>query len=325
MEGGVFMVFLANWIQACKPTLISSRKQRQDNDGVARQGMNANRSNRLPFRCLKVLAATMLLFQVSAFFAAKSYAQQSTGPRPGFDLTVIKPSKPGAQGSNFRVRGKRFEIRNMSLSDLICLAYGLHPSQVIGIPAWGETSRFDLTAQSDAEGPANEMLWKRMLQSYLGEQFRLSFHRDTQELSLYVLAVSGTGARLTASKGDPNGIPGLVVTLGALNAEYTNQGALTAANASMEDLADAMRRLVLEYPVVDETGIEGRFDLALKWTPSTSQFRALRANAPALTDGANPYPDLFTAIREQMGLELKVMRGPIEVLAIDHVEKPFDF
>jgi uncharacterized protein (TIGR03435 family) len=140
-----------------------------------------------------------------------------------------------------------------------------------------------------------------------------------------VLAVSRTGARLTASKGDPNGIPGLLVTLGALNEEYTNQGALTAVNASMEDLADAMQLQVLEYPVVDETGIAGRFDFALKWTPSSSQFRDLRANAPALTGGANPYPDLFTAIQEQMGLKLEVMRGPVEVLAVDHVEKPFDF
>jgi len=318
-------MFPANWIQGLRSALISHPKQRQDPQGIVASGGDAIRANRSSgFHCLKAFAATMLLIQISAFVAAKSYAQQPTGTQPVFDLAALKPSKQAGLGSAFRVRGRRFEARNATLNDLICFAYEIHPSQVIGIPGWAEVSRFDLTAWSDDQGPSNETLWRGMLQQYLSDQYRLSFHRETQEASVYVLTASPAGPRLTPSQGDPNGLPGFAVTLGALNAAYTNQGSLAATNANMMDFAAAMQRLVLEYPVVDQTGITGRFNFALKWTPSITQFRNVRATGPELTENGPRFPDLFTAIQEQTGLRLDVTREPLDVLIIDRVERPFD-
>jgi uncharacterized protein (TIGR03435 family) len=161
-----------------------------------------------------------------------------------------------------------------------------------------------------------------MLQNYLADCFRLSFHRDTQELPLYVLTIGGTGPKLTRSKTDPNALPALSMTLGAKNAPDANLAAITATNASMGDLARLMQRLVLEWPMVDQTGVVGRYDFVLNWTPDDSQFGDTRARIAIPTGSASSSPDLFTAIQEQIGLKLDVTRAPSEVLVMDRVEKP---
>jgi uncharacterized protein (TIGR03435 family) len=269
-----------------------------------------------------VIASVILLLPLSTLLAAQESPQSASPVAATFEVATIKLSKPDAQGNTFRVRGHRFETRNTSLSDLISFAYGLHEKQITGAPPWVQADKYDLTAQSDAEGQSIEMLWRGMLQKYLVECFKLKFHRDTQELPLYVLTIGGTGPKLTKSKGDPNGIPALSVTLGATNAANPNLGAVAATNANMGDLARVMQRLVLEWPVVDQTGILGRYDFGLNWTPDDSQFGDTRAKIPTPTDSANAPPDLFTAIQEQVGLKLDVLSAPSEILIIDSVEKP---
>jgi len=239
-----------------------------------------------------------------------------------FKTAAIKPTKPDAQGNTFRVSGHRFETRNTSLSDLISFAYGLHAKQIKNAPVWAEADKYDLTALSDADSQSSETFWRAMLQRYLVEYFKLSFHRDTLELPLYVLTSSGTGPKLTRSKGDPNRLPTLSVTLGGTNAVNANLAAVIATNANMADLAGVMQRLVLEWPVVDQTGIVGKYDFALNWTPDGSQFGDARAKIPTPTDTGNAPPDLFTAIQDQIGLKLEVVRAPSEVLVLDRVEKP---
>lgn len=271
-----------------------------------------------------VIAPVILFLQFPALLAAQESAQSASAVAAAFELATIKPSKPDARGNTFRVRGHRFETRNTSLSDLISFAYDLHAKQITDAPAWVEADKFDLTAQSDAEGQSSEMLWRGMLQKYLVECFKLKFHRDTQELPLYVLTIGRTGPKLTKSKGNPNGIPALSVTLDAMNPANANLGAVVATNANMGDLAGLMQRVILEWPVVDQTGIVGRYNFALKWTPDDSQFRQTRAKIPTPTDGANAPPDLFTALQEQIGLKLDVIYAPSEVLVLDRVEKPSD-
>jgi uncharacterized protein (TIGR03435 family) len=269
-----------------------------------------------------VIASVILVLPFPALVAAQESSHSASAVAATFEMATIKPSKPDAQGHTFRVRGHRFETRNTSLSDLISFAYGLHAKQITEAPAWVEADKYDLTAQSDAEGQSSEMLWRSMLQKYLVECFKLKFHRDTQELPLYVLTIGRTGPQLTKSKEDPNGLPALSVTLGARNPANANLGAVAATNANMEDFARVMQRLVLEWPVVDQTAIVGRYDFALNWTPDDSQFGDTRAMVPAPTNSADSPPDLFTAIQEQIGLKLDLTHAPSQVLVIDRVEKP---
>ena len=156
--------------------------------------------------------------------------------------------------------------------------------------------------------------WKGMLQKLVVERFKLTFHRDKRELSVYVLSVAKGGPKLTKSEGDPNGLPGLFFR-GRL-------GDLGVRNANMADFTQLMQSAVLDRPVVDQTGLSGRFDFTLDWTPDDSQFAGMGAKFPPPTDSANAPPNLYTAIQEQIGLKLEATKAPADVMVIDHVEKP---
>ena len=233
---------------------------------------------------------------------------------PTFEVATIKPSKPDEPGKAFLVQGRRFKTINVTLSEMISFAYGVHAKQVIGAPAWAATDKFDIDAQPDGEGAPSDKQWKGMLQKLIVERFKFTFHRDNRELSVYVLSVAKTGPKLTKSEGDPNGLPGLFFR-GRL-------GDLHVTNANMGDFTGLMQEAVLDRPVLNQTGLSGRFDFNLDWTPDDSQFNGMGAKIPPPTDGANPPPALYTAIQEQIGLKLDAAKAPAEVLVIDHVEKP---
>jgi uncharacterized protein (TIGR03435 family) len=234
---------------------------------------------------------------------------------PSFEVATIKPTKPDEQRKLLMIRGRRFETVNMSLTDLISFAYGVHSKQVLGAPAWADTDKFDITAQPDLDGAPNDKQVKGMLQKLLAERFKLTFHHDKKELSVYVLSAAKSGSKLSKSQGDPNGLPSL---------GFRQLGALNVRNASMGDFAGVLQGAVLDRPVVDQTGLTGRFDFTLNWTPDDSQFGGMAAHLPPPADIASAPPGLYIAIQEQIGLKLDATKAPTDVLLIDHVEKPSD-
>src|SRR5262249_17228190 len=148
----------------------------------------------------------------------------------------------------------------------------------------------------------------------LTDRFQLSFHRDKRELSVYAITVDKAGSKLIKSTADPNGLPGL--GLRAL-------GNLVVRNANMSDFCNLLQSVVLDRPVVDQTGLSGRFDFTLFWTPDDFQFGGGGAGgAPPQTENGTNAPDLFTAFKEQLGLKLDSTKAPAEVFVIDKVEKP---
>jgi uncharacterized protein (TIGR03435 family) len=234
---------------------------------------------------------------------------------PTFEVATIKPSKPEAPGKMFRVQGRRFRTLNTTLNDLISFAYGVHSKQVIGAPAWADTDKFDIDAEPDGEGAPNDKQWKSMVQKLLVDRFKLTFHHDKRELAVYVLSVGKAGQKMTKSEGDQNGLPGLW---------FQQLGDLNVRNANMADFSGLMQSAVLDRPVVDQTGITGRWDFTLKWTPDDSQFSGMGARIPPPTDAANAPPNLYTAIQEQVGLKLEATKAMADVMVIDQVEKPSD-
>jgi uncharacterized protein (TIGR03435 family) len=232
---------------------------------------------------------------------------------PVFEVATIKPSRPDVPGKLYRVQGRQFSTVNTTLSDLITFAYGIHAKQITGAPSWVESDKFDLMAQPDGQGQPNDRQWKIMLQKLLKDRFQLTFHRDKKELSVYAITVEKTGHKLVKSEGDPNGLPALF---------FRGLGNLPVRNATIADFAGVMQGTVLDRPVVDQTGLSGRFDFTLTWTPDEFQFGGQGARgAPPQANGANA-PDLFTAFREQLGLKLDSTKAPAEVFVIDGVEKP---
>ena len=232
---------------------------------------------------------------------------------PEFEVATIKPSNPDTQGRGFRVRGREFSTINTTLSSLLTFAYGLHPKQIVGAPAWVDTDKFDITAQPDQPGRPNDKQWKAMLQKLLTERFQLTFHHDKKELSVYALEVAKSGSKLVKSQGDPNGLPSMF---------FRGLGNLPAANATMQDFAGLLQSAVLDRPVADQTGLTGRFDFTLNWTPDESQFVGMGIKVPPPSDKPDAPPGLFTAVQEQLGLKLEATKAPVDVIVIDKVEKP---
>ena len=151
------------------------------------------------------------------------------------------------------------------------------------------------------------------MQKLLTDRFSLVFHRETKPLPVYTIVVGSRGPMLTKNDTNPNGLPSLL---------FRGLGVLPAMNASMTDLARVMQAAVLDRPVVDKTGLQGRYDFTLTWTPDDSQFRGLGVRVPPPSGDANAPPGLFTAIQEQLGLKLESTNAPVDVLVIDRVEKP---
>jgi uncharacterized protein (TIGR03435 family) len=227
-----------------------------------------------------------------------------------FEVATIKPSKPGTPGKAITMRGPGQVVTiNTSLADLITFAYGMHVRQIIGGPAWLESDFFDITAKPEAEGTPNTNQLKNMFQRLLADRFKLAFHHDKKELPAYVIVVGKNGPKLTKSAAGGD-LPGLF---------FRGLGLLPATNATIADLAGVLQTVVLERPVVDQTELSGRFDFELKWTPDASQFGGQGANAPQNPDAP---PDIFTAIQDQLGLQLKSTKALVDAMVIDRVEKP---
>jgi uncharacterized protein (TIGR03435 family) len=231
---------------------------------------------------------------------------------PGIEVATIKPTKPDEQGFMLVFRGGRFQTTNISLSKLLAFSYGVHDKQVIGLPPWAETDKYDIDAKPDTDGSPNKKQLQAMVQKLVADRFSLKFHRDKRELSVYVLSVAKTGEKLTKSE-NQGGLPGFGLR---------GLGALNVRNSSISDFAGMMQETVMDRPVIDQTGLTGRYDFALNWTPDDSQFGGMGGKLPPPTDATNPPPNLYTAIQEQIGLKLDATKAPTDVMVIDHVEKP---
>jgi len=244
-----------------------------------------------------------------------SAVPMAANARPVFEVATIKPSNPGAQGKGYTVRGRQVLTLNTSLSDLMTFAYELHARQIAGGPPWLETDKYDVTGQPDIVGLPNVAQMRLMVQKLLADRFKLTFHREKKELSVYALVVGAKGPMLTKSAGDPNGLPGLI---------FRQLGVLPAQNATMGDFAGVMQSAVLDRPVVDQTGLTGRYDFTLRWTPDETQFAGMGIRVPPPTGDASAAPGLFTAIQEQLGLKFEATKAPVDVLVVDHAERPSD-
>jgi uncharacterized protein (TIGR03435 family) len=232
---------------------------------------------------------------------------------PSFEVATIKPTAPDEQRKAFAVRGNHFITINTSLSELMAIGYGLQQKQIVGALSWMDTDKWDIEAQPDVPGTPNKQQLMTMVQKLLADRFQLKFHKDSKEMSAYVLTVAKGGQKMTKSDAGPNQLPGFGIR---------GLGVLTVQNATMSDFVGMMQSQVLDRPVVDQTALEGKWNFLLKWTPDESQFGGMGAKVPPPSDAADAPPPLFTAIQEQIGLKLDAGKAQVPVLVIDKAEKP---
>jgi uncharacterized protein (TIGR03435 family) len=238
-------------------------------------------------RC-SLLAAIVFIVRISA------EAQIASTGAPQFEVASIKPSAPGARGPTIYnpTRG-RFAIDSITAKGLIAYAYDVRDFQVSGGPSWLGSVEFDIVAKPEGDASGEKIL--AMTRSLLTERFNLTLHRESKELPVLALMIANGGPRLhpSVSKGGPE-IRG-------------GRGRLVARRVTTGMFASQLAGRVLGRPVLDRTGIAGEFDIDLQWTPDENP------------DGG---PSIFTALQEQLGLKLEAQKGSIDVLVIDHIEKP---
>jgi uncharacterized protein (TIGR03435 family) len=236
-------------------------------------------------------------------------AQQVSKAPLTFAVATIKPSKPDAVAAT-QIRGNRFVTEGTTFVDVFKYGYNVHPEQVMGGPGWLRTAKFDILADPETEKRPSSDQMKAMVQQVLMERFHVVMHHEQKILSVYALVKTAETPKLTNSTADPSGIP----VVG-----YNPSGELQIGNATMANFATFLQRFVLDRPAVDQTGIAGRFDLVLRWTPDS--FRAGGKPGDSQEDASAP-PSLFTAMKEQLGLKLQPTKAATDVFLIDRVERP---
>jgi uncharacterized protein (TIGR03435 family) len=248
--------------------------------------------------------------------------------RPAFEAAAIKPNHSGRPSMTLDPLPGRLTTDNAPLRLVIQNAYGVRPFQILGAPGWVESDRWDISAKADGEAGRQELM--SMLQVLLEDRFKLRFHRETREFPVYTLTAAKGGLKLPNAKDEtcaapqPSQSPAPDQTgakpCGRVAVMLSQaRGKLKGQNVTMADLARVLGN-IMDRPIAEKTGFKGTFDIDVDFTPDQ-----LMAGLPGLS--ANPSSadaggtSIFAAL-QQLGLRLESAKGPVEVLVIDHVEKP---
>jgi uncharacterized protein (TIGR03435 family) len=248
--------------------------------------------------CVRRVAAAMLtVFGLAAGLAAQA-------PDLQFEVASLKPSQPGAETGGIHPArgGRRYIAANAPLKMMLTAAYRIRDDQVSGGPGWAE-----------AEQPSSIEELHIMLRNLLKKRFKLQMHSETKDRPVYVLSAAKAGVKMKpheiASAGDPT-------------IDRPGFGKLAAKSTPMDYFAFGLG-MILDRPVLDRTGLKGGYDFELSWTPD------LPAGFPEggqingqVVDTSGP--TIFAAMEKQLGLKLEAQKGPVEILVIDHAEKPVE-
>jgi uncharacterized protein (TIGR03435 family) len=277
-----------------------------------------------------LVAAVFIAFSLATATPnrAQSQPQNKAVPSPPYEYeaATIKPSNgPGPWAKiGMWAAPDGFSAWFITLQQIVSVAYGVERFQISGGPSWLPSERFDIEAKMDAAAAdALEKLSKdqrvlaqqQMLQALLADRFKLTAHRETKELTIYTLDIAKGGPKLQEAKSGDT-YPKMQGSV--LSGEVTAQ-AVPIAKLS-RDLTQ-----MLGHPVLDKTELKGVYDFKLQFTPD-ERLQPPSGLAPnerlPIPPADSDAPSLFDALREQLGLKLESGKGPVEVIVIDHVERP---
>lgn len=233
--------------------------------------------------------------------------------KPKYEVVTVKPSTPGGPGPWFTIKGRHVMTYGTTVSHLITFAYSLQPKEILDAPPWMD-EKYDIDGVPDVEGQPNIKQMKMLIQDALLQRFGLKFHTEQREMPAYALTVAKSGPKMTVTADKPSD-PG--------NFMFRGLGKLMVTNSTMKDFCDGMQEAVMDKPMVDQTGLTARYDFNLNWAPDESQFGSFGVRIPPPNpNDPNPLPSLYTALPEQLGLKLEATKAKVDVMVIDHIEKP---
>jgi uncharacterized protein (TIGR03435 family) len=228
-----------------------------------------------------------------------------------FEVAAIKPNLQGGKRSGIDNTQGFWKADNVTVRFLITYAYQVLPDQISGAPAWLDADRYDIEARYEQDaalsGKQDAEQTRMRLQALLASRFQFEMHRQSKEWQAYVLVAGKKGAKLTPTERKEG------------SSMHSNNGHLEAQGVSMEDFARGLAAR-LTRPVINETGLEGRFDFKLDYDPEVAARMGEKENPSPGADVQSP--SLFTALQDQLGLKLESKKVPVEFLVIERVERP---
>lgn len=282
---------------------------------------------RLNIKAALVAVAYLALASHPCAFGHAGPAPAAASPElPAFAITSVKPN-PKAQSWRLTTTDDGWSGKGVTLRWILGEAYYMdHQEKIDGFPQWGNSARWDIEGKVDeADAPAFQKLPYMqkciLLQNLLADRFNLAVHYDSVVKPVYVLTVAKGGPKLKAST--PDELPGDMSKEASLISR-SRPGQFSAVNLSISSLASSLT-LWTGRNVVDRTGITGRYDIKLEWSPglgSNANSAASDDNPALLTTSVPAGPSIFTAVEEQLGLKLEPDKAPVQVFVIDHVEEP---
>jgi uncharacterized protein (TIGR03435 family) len=286
-------------------------------------------------------AATMVLISVipnGIHGRAETQEGVTTVRAYKYEVVSIKRNKAefDASGRNDGTTTTRDEYisKNMPLSILVGDAYGIrHPEQLSGGPSWAYSDRYDVEAKMD-ESVADELqklsrdqrnaIRRQMLQELLAARFNLKVHQEPRDFSVYFLEIAKSGSKLKEAQAeDPNtsiAHNGLPLT-NMIRLESGDSGIIimTGHAVTIPFLVGNLERYVGRI-VLDKTQLGGHYDFSMQFLPKLIASEPGRGSESSATDPGAPY--VFTAVEKELGLKLVAGRAPVEVVVVDHADKP---
>jgi uncharacterized protein (TIGR03435 family) len=288
--------------------------------------------------CLPTMALAALFISGST---TQLSAQSVSKDKMAFEVVSVKPDRSGPGRTSFQFIPGRFTATNCTVKDLIQFAYLAQDYQIANAPGWISTEHYDIDAtvpdsiaeklrqstQLQQVDPSNPIKMT-LLQSLLADRFKLAITRATKPMTVYVLVVAKGGPKLTPTATPPTDLSNPNPQVQGRNGPsmgITGRGQIVGTGVPVRALALILSRQFGQQ-VLDQTGLQGTYDIKLQWTPDETQ--PLRSPGSPAPDASNaPPPDasdasIFSALKEQLGLELKTQKEPVDTLVVEHVEQP---
>ena len=246
---------------------------------------------------------------------ANSFTGLATSATRTFDVASVKVNRSGDPGWRLGPPNQGTEsITNLELRKIVASSFRIQDKMVVGGPDWIDTLRYDIQAKGTPTATSPEV-WE-MMRSLLAERFKLRYHIETREMPAYVLVVARGGHKLVRGE---DGECAEVIRAGKSTCDAIRfmPFGIGIRDMPLAALTAGLARSLQDRPVVDRTGLTGRFDATVLWRPDGVTAEQL-AEVPK--DMRPPDVNMFEAFEEQAGLKLEARREPIEVLVIDHIE-----
>jgi uncharacterized protein (TIGR03435 family) len=247
-------------------------------------------------------------------------AQQSTENKPPltFDVASIKPTPPDERRGIVHQPpgGQSYEAIGATLRTIMTVAYTVTDRQISGGPDWINTERWNIEAKAERRGTSDEL--HDALARLLEDRFKLKLRHEKRDMACYILTVDKKGAKMPVHDAAD-------LAHEPIAGRFDNgQLHLTGQNATINYFAFFLSR-GLDRNVVDQTGLAYHYDIDYHYVPELPNGgrgpdggSATINGQPISADG----PDIFTALREQLGLHLEKGRGPVDFLVLEQVQKP---